>query len=172
MNKLGRHLASAEDYDRAIRLTMESRPELYIERAQVLTAAGTNHFAEAVRGIDGGIAKLGPLVTLQLYAIDLELRQGRFNQALARLERIAAQSPRKETWLARRGEILKQAGRPGEANEAFRAALSALDKLPPSRRNVPAMQELEKRVKAELEGLASNVSAKPNAPLDRHVPKL
>ncbi|HXG48587.1 MAG TPA: tetratricopeptide repeat protein [Methylomirabilota bacterium] len=151
--KIEDRLAAAMDYTRAIQFAVEPRPELFIERAQVLMAAGTNHFAEALRGLDEGIARLGPLVTLQLYAIDLEIKLGRFDEALRRLDHVAAQSPRKETWLARRGEILTQAGRPEEARAAFQAALSALDKLPQSRRNVPAMMELEKRIKAELQTL-------------------
>jgi len=67
------------------------------------------------------------------------------------LDSVAAQSPRKETWLERRAEILLQAGRPKEATEAYQAALKALDSLPPSRRQVPAMIELEKRVRAALQ---------------------
>ena len=101
--------------------------------------------------MDDGIERLGPLVTIQLHAIDLELKRKQFDAALARLEKIAAQSPRKETWLARRGEILLQAGRREEARAAYEQALKALDTLPPGRRNVPAMNELERRIKAALE---------------------
>ena len=56
-----------------------------------------------------------------------------------------------DRWLARRGEILLQAGRREEARAAYEQALKALDSLPPGRRNVPAMNELEKRIKASLE---------------------
>ena len=96
---------------------------------------------------------MGPLVTLQLHAIDLEVKMGKVDQGLKRLEGIAAQSPRKETWLARRGEILKNAGRNKEAAEAFKASLKAIDRLPPSRGRVPAMRELRKRVNAALSEL-------------------
>ena len=64
---------------------------------------------------------------------------------------MAAKSPRKETWLARKGEILLQADRTNEARTAFKAALDAMDTLPPGRRNVPAMIDLEKHLRAELE---------------------
>jgi len=161
LNKLEQRLDSAKDYMEAIRFCTEPRPELFIERAQVLAAAGTNHFKEALQGLDQGMEKLGPLVTLQLYAIDLEIKQSRFDAALTRLDKIAAQSPRKETWLARRGEILKQAGRLAQARQTFRDALAAMDKLPPSRRNVPAMLELEKRIKAELTGQTPDRPTKP-----------
>ena len=148
--KLTQHVAAAADFTRAIAFSPELWPDLFIERAQTLAAAGDNYFPAALEGIDEGIKKLGPLVTLQLYAIDLETKQKRYDGALARLDKIAKQSPRQETWLARRGEILQQAGRPGEAREAFKSALAAIAQLPPARRNVPAMLELEKRLQEQL----------------------
>ena len=149
--KLEKPLDAARDFTTAIRYAPAGRPELYIERAQALTGAGDRHYAEALRGLDEGIERLGPLVTIQLHAIDLELKRKQFDAALARLEKISAQSPRKETWLARRGEILLQAGRREEARAAYEQALKALDTLPPGRRNVPAMNELERRIRAALE---------------------
>lgn len=149
--KLGQAREAARDYTTAIENSTSGRPELYIERAQALASGGEKQHAEALRGLDEGIQKLGPLVTLQLHAIDLELKQKQFDAALARLEKISAQSPRKETWLARRGEILQQAARPDEARAAYQQALKAIDTLPPARRNVPAMKELEKRIRTALD---------------------
>ena len=57
------------------------------------------------------IAALGEPVTLQLFAVDLEVQRERWDAALERIDRIAARSARQETWLLRRGEILEQAGR-------------------------------------------------------------
>jgi tetratricopeptide (TPR) repeat protein len=160
--KLENRLAAVADYTQALVGSTEPRPDLYIERAQALTAEGEAYLERAVQGLDEGIKKLGPLVTLQLYAIDVELKRKNFDGALGRLERVAAQSPRKETWLARRGEILQLAGRPADAVEAFKAALRAMETLPPARRNVPAMAELEKRVRAAMEtaSAATGTSAK------------
>jgi predicted Zn-dependent protease len=149
--KLEKPLDAARDFTTAIGFAPTGRPELYIERAQALASAGDKHYAEALRGLDEGIERLGPLVTIQLHAIDLELRRKQFDAALGRLEKIAVQSPRKETWLARRGEILQQAGRPDEARAAYEEALKALNTLPSARRNVPAMAELERRIKAAIE---------------------
>ena len=151
--KLEKPVEAARDYTSAIRYAPAGRPELYIERAQALASAGEKHQRDALRGLDEGIEKLGPLVTLQLHAIDLELKAKKFDAALARLETISAQSPRKETWLARRGEILQLAGRKKEAQAAYEQALAALDSLPPARRNVPAMAELKRRIMAALEAV-------------------
>ena len=89
------------------------------------------------------------MVTLQLAAIDIEVGQKRYDAALDRIEAAAASSPRKETWLLRKGEILRDAGRPAEARAAFQNALQAIETLPPARRNVPAMAALEKRIREQ-----------------------
>jgi tetratricopeptide (TPR) repeat protein len=149
--KLSRYGEAARDYNQAIEHAARPQPEVFLERSQALIAAGDAHLEEALRGLEEGMRKLGPLVTLQLFAIDVELKQKRVDAALARLDRVASQSPRKETWLARRGEILQQAGRAKEAIEAYQAALRAIAALPPARRQVPAMAELEKRVRQSLE---------------------
>jgi tetratricopeptide (TPR) repeat protein len=151
--KLNHHRAAAEDYTRAIELAPQSQPDLYIERAQTLAAGGPAYANEAVQSLDDGIKKLGPLVTLQRAALDLELGQKRFDSALSRVETLIAASPRKETWLARKGEILRDANRPAEARAAFQAALKAIDSLPPARRNVPATSELEKRIREQSAAL-------------------
>jgi tetratricopeptide (TPR) repeat protein len=131
-----------EDYRRVLANARE--PEIYLERARVCAAAG--RLAEAVRSLDEG----GATVSLQLAALDYELEQKLYKDALRRLERLTTAAPRRETWLARRGAILLQARRPREARDAFREALDALETLPPPRRYVRANQELEKQIRAGL----------------------
>lgn len=143
--KIGARLDAANDFTGALTLTPE--PELYLERAQVL-AGDERHVQEALRGLDEGIKQLGPVVTLELAAIDLELRRNNYDAALTRLDVITAQSERKETWLVRRGEILKAAGRHEEARKAFSAALVAIESLPPERRQSRAMTALQLRARS------------------------
>lgn len=153
LTSLDLHLAAAEDFAAAIRLSPEPGPELFIERAQTLAALGADYHVKALEGLDEGVKKIGPLVTLQLLAVDLVLKQKQYDNAIARIDKIAARSPRKETWFARRGEILEQAGRPQDARAAYRSALAALNTLPPVRRNVPAMAQLEKRIRSQLDAI-------------------
>jgi tetratricopeptide (TPR) repeat protein len=157
--KMGQRLDGVKDYTRAIDVAADPQPELYLERAQALNEEGPAHYAVAVKGLEDGMKKMGPLVTLQLYAIDLEVKEKKYDAALARLAKASAASPRKETWLARKGEILQTAGRPNEACDAFRSALKAISQLPDTRRNVPAMQELEKRLNAVLEAISKEQKA-------------
>lgn len=151
---LGQPLYAADDYSHAIFQTPEGAPDLYIERAHSLASNGPDQIDAALRGLDDGIKRMGPLVTLQLTAIDLELRRQNYDNALARVDTVMARSPRKETWLARKGEIFLQAGRPDDAKQAYTEALSALGTLPPARRNVPAVADLEARIRQELKQFA------------------
>lgn len=147
--KIGARLEAADDFTRALALAATPEPELYLERAQVLAGA-PEHIQEALRGLDEGIKRLGPLVTLQLLAIDLELRRNNYDAALTRLDLITAQSERKEMWLVRRGEILKAAGRDKEARESFNAALAAIESLPAARRQSRTIVALQLRARSAL----------------------
>jgi len=145
--KMGDRVEAAQDFTQALTSTPE--PELYLERAQVL-AEDERHIEEALRGLDEGIHRLAPLVTLQLLAIDLESRRKNYDAALSRLDLIAAQSERKEMWLVRRAEILRNAGRIYEARATFKAALVAIEALPPDRRQNRAVTALQLRARSGL----------------------
>ncbi len=149
--RLGERAAAVEDYTRALAKTSEPRPETYIERAQALAAQGPDRLDEALRGLDEGMRKLGPAVSLQLLAIDFEVSARRYEAALGRVDRATAAAERKDSWLARRGDILKLAGRTKEARSAFTAALAEIESLNPYRRKAKATMELESRLRAELE---------------------
>lgn len=147
-SKLQQPQPAAAAYQRAFALLSRLTPDHYIERMNAQLAAG--QLDEALRGLEEGIARLGSLVTLQLPAIELEIKQRRWDAALTRLAKVAAQSPRQESYLWRRGEILQQAGRPEEAHAAFLAAQQALEQLPIRQRQTKAMQELARRLQLAL----------------------
>lgn len=159
--RLGQPLYAAEDLSRAIAVTPEGAPDLYIERARTLAEAGSDQLEAALQGLDEGMKRMGSLVTLQLTAIDMELRRKNPDGALARIDVVMERSPRKESWLARKGEILLQAGRPEEAKKSYEAALAALNTLPPVRRNVPAVRDLENRIRLEIDHLSGAASKPP-----------
>jgi tetratricopeptide (TPR) repeat protein len=152
--RLGFAPEAAADFTRA--LDRRPEPDLYIERAHAILGSGTSHIGTALRGLDEGIARLGPIVTLELEAIDLELRLKRYDAALSRLDRVSAQAARKESWLARRGAILEQAGRIDEARRTYRAALTAAMNLPESIRRARASSALIERLRADLTRLGLN----------------
>jgi predicted Zn-dependent protease len=152
--RLGRHLEAADRYTFAIDHEPVSNPEHYLGRARALRAAGDEYRERALRGLDAGIDRLGPVVALAMSAIEIEVALGRFDSALARGDRLVARSPRQETWLARRGEILEVAQRPEEAHGSYLRVLTEIEKLPALRRRTPAMTQLRSRARAGLARLA------------------
>ena len=150
LRKLGQPLDAAADYAHALSLAPNPTPVLFIEQAEALAKAGEAYVGAAVRSLDEGIEKLGPLVLLESRAIDLEVRRQRYDAALVRIDQVLAELSRKEKWLARRGEILEKAGRFEEARATYEDALKAIESLPSRLRWVPASQELETHLRALL----------------------
>jgi predicted Zn-dependent protease len=153
--ELGQPLAAAEDYTLALASLPEEspKPEYYLERARALIDAGPEHLDRAIAGLDEGLKKLGEPVTLQLYAIELEIEAGRYDSALRRVDRIARQSVRQGPWLMRKGSILEAAGRPVKALEMYRLALKEVEALPESRKQSRAVERLEAEARAGVERL-------------------
>lgn len=153
---LGFHRSAAVDYAHAIAVTGGSgagAPELYLERARSLAGEGAAGREEALRALDEGLGKLGPIPGLQLYAIDLELAHGRPDAALARIDDAAAQSPRPESWWARRADILERTGRPGEALVDYERALAELVSRSAERHRTAASAQLEDQVRSAVDRL-------------------
>lgn len=161
--KLGNHADAVDDFTRAINNFAAPDLDCFLQRADSLIALGQSRVALA--GLEEGMQKFGPVISFQLRAIELEIALKNYPSALSRLDSIIVQSPRKETWLARRGEILEQAGRRAEAEKTYLDALNALEGLPASRRAAPAMNALETQIRGSLTGLqnfstAQNSNAK------------
>jgi tetratricopeptide (TPR) repeat protein len=140
--------AAMTDFNAALSLIATPSPELFLERAALLAPA------DAIRSLDEGVERLGPAITLQLRALALEESLGRIDAAVARLNRIADQSERKEAWLKCRGDLLARAGRMREARVAYTAALAAVAALPTWLRESPDAA----RLAAELTELTATRS--------------
>jgi tetratricopeptide (TPR) repeat protein len=156
--KLGRRSAALADYQRALDRLAAPAPEDYLEWAQLLVADA--QLEPALRALEQGIKKLGPLVKLQAYALEVELSRKNHTGALARLDSLIANASRKEGWLAKRGDVLSAANRPAEARQSYEASLEAINKLPSVLREGPAMQKLQAQVVLSLAQI-KQPSAKP-----------
>jgi len=151
--RLGQPLDAAADLGRAIQLLDHPRPEHYLERARLLRSVGGAHIGQAVQTLDDGIRTLGPIVTLELAAIEIETSTGRFDGALARIDKLLSASPRRERWLLRRGLVLEHARRFRAARGACVGAQDAIAALPARLRDTPAVRELRDQIRAALERL-------------------
>jgi tetratricopeptide (TPR) repeat protein len=145
--------ASVVDYTQAIDYLARvgaPNPDYYLERAYASASRGLDHVHDALQGLDEGTTVLGTLAAFELYAIELELRLGHTDAALERLDALGAESARRESLLARLGEILELAGRAHAARAAYEQAVSAINTLSPRHRRTRGILELEARLHAAL----------------------
>lgn len=148
--RLAEYVSAAKDYTEIVRRVEKPEPDVFLERAAALVAAGDVHFAPALAGLEEGMTKLGNIVTLDLAALDLELKMKRFEQALCRIDRVLKTSKRRDSWLARRGDVQVLCGRTEEARGSYNEALEAIAALPAHHQATAATAELKKRVTTAL----------------------
>jgi predicted Zn-dependent protease len=156
LGALGKHDAGALDYAEGIRRAPHPRPEHYLRRARFLAAAPNPDRSRVLVAVDEGIERLGPVISLIEYAITLELELKNYDGALARIARAMEHSPRRETWLVRQGDVLLKSGRTTEAVVAYRAALAAIEDLPPRYRETVPVEKLERDARTSLSQISSH----------------
>ena len=127
---------------RALALEPRPLPGDVLTAAAWLAGRGSPGNAEAAIGVlDEGLAKLGVLTGLHDKAIELELKLGRTDAALRRLDALAARFRPSVDLSLRRAGILENAGRYPEAAAACDSALALLDILPDKRKQGTAYRE-------------------------------
>jgi predicted negative regulator of RcsB-dependent stress response len=150
LRQLGRWPAAAAELTLAVASSARPCPEDYLELADTIAAQGEPLVAAAIASLDTGLMRLGPVASLTLAAVEIEVHSRRFDAALARLAAAPASMANTPKWLARRGEILRLAGRDLEAEAAFTAAAARIEELPAHRRTTPAIKLLEQQLRTEL----------------------
>jgi tetratricopeptide (TPR) repeat protein len=142
---LERWLEASDTYTRLVELAPNAGPDVQLERiAAVETAGGVE---SALKAAEAALATLGPAPALEEKALELELRSGQVDAALARLDRMNSGPAQRDILLLRRAEILEEAGRSEEARAAYAQTLVALDSRTPSRRSTPAAKQLESQAR-------------------------
>jgi tetratricopeptide (TPR) repeat protein len=144
---VGRPADAVGAYARAIAASRQPAPDHYVARARARIAADAAQVEIAVRELDAGISRLGPVPALVHEAIALERAGGRHTTALARIEREIARAREPVWWQERRAEVLCEAGREQAARRSFGEALRAAQAAPDRRRRTPSWRSLESRLR-------------------------
>lgn len=132
--------AAAADFAAAVDHSPAPEPRLFADWAATLAEAGDQ--AEALAVLNRGLARLGPVATLEMKALDLEESLHHFEAALQRLTTLLAHPGRKESLLLRQATILLAAGRQDEARAAVALARQEFSAVPEARRLTAAGQQL------------------------------
>lgn len=152
---LGEPGTGAAHYAEGIARARSPRPEHFLRRARFLAGQPNVATADVIAALDEGIARLGPVIALVEYAIELEVARQNYPAALARVSAVLLRAPRREAWLVRQGDILILAGRSREAAGSYRSALAAIEELPERYRTSPTMEKLARDARATLDRLAT-----------------
>ncbi len=80
----------------------------------------------------------------------METGRGQYDAALTRFTSLPEVLAGRPDWLARRGDVLRAAGRNHEASTAYADALAAIEALSAKRRTVKATVALEARLRRLL----------------------
>lgn len=144
-------LAAAVSYVTALSRSSAPEASQYLEAAEAYVTGGSTHFGRALKVLDEGIRRFGTITSLQQAAIDIERKAGRFDAALSRLETLIAQGDARERRLFQKGEILFDAKRLADAEEAYSQAGSLLRAMPPAEQKSHA--QLTKEIDARLGAL-------------------
>ena len=133
--KLGRPTEAAADFQRAVELATVPQPDLISELATCHAQAGK--IKEACESIDAGLKVAGDVPSLLLCALEIETKAGAWDAALGRIAALQKSAPCEEPWMARRAELLTQAGRADDARAAWAALRDHLLSLPNLVRGTP-----------------------------------
>ncbi len=142
---LGQHLEGAADLTAALEHLPdgeEPEPQLYVDRAQALMAAPGKHHADALRGLEEGLERLGRTIPLEMEALKIEESLGNIDAVLARLQRVGESSKHPERWQVRQAEVLARAGRSKEARSKYEEVLAFIEATPAQMRLTSGMAML------------------------------
>lgn len=125
--ELDRPLDASRDFERAIELSARPTPDQYLQWARALEDPRAGGIDDALRALDLGLTAVGQSPALVEEAIRLECMRGAWEDALARIDRHPAAWGSNAALRARRGDVLRAAGREIEAQAEYSAALAELE---------------------------------------------
>lgn len=163
--RLGATEAALADFREAFRRSATPEADHVQEFINALVAKGLRD--EASQTLAEAIAKLGPVPSLLLKALELDLAAGCFDEALSHIDTLQQSAARPEPWMERRAAVLEQAGRSDEARSAWQTLLAHIAGLPAIERGSYGMRLLAEKAQRALGIIAAPapVSAPPATPL-------
>lgn len=142
---------ASTDYQYVIENYEKPRPSHYLAMSRCTIQADSANWKQSIQWLEKGKDKLGDIITLEQQALKIEMSQQEYQAAIARVDEILADLPRKEKWLYQKGLILKEAGKNDEAVFVFKNALDQIDQLKQRFQETMMIQELKKNIIAELD---------------------
>ncbi len=147
---------AARDLESSLAATSEPAASAYVELAGLHVADGSDDLA--MRVLESAAQRLGPLVVLIDPAIDIEVRRGRFAEALSWTDRWEPRMLASPAGRAARAELLVGLGRAKEAEAEAHLGLEVIAALPRARRSSLAIVAVEARLQATMTAARESVA--------------
>lgn len=141
---------AASDYALVLDLSTTYRPEIFVNAANAELLAHPANIERAISYLESGIDKMGFLITLYTYVIELASKNNRIDYALIKLDEVISQIPRKETWYYQKAELLEIKGDHHKAIDSYNLVLKSIYALPVAHRLSAQVTELEKTTEQKL----------------------
>lgn len=146
--QLGNSELAAVTYEKAIVLKGDkAKVQDYISWANA--TAETNPQL-ALQCLEQGMQKFGPLITLQELALQFEIKNALYENAIQRIDKIMQPLQRKETWLVRKAEVFELSQQPQAAKATYHEAQKAIQQLKPRLQNTDVVKALSKKIEESL----------------------
>lgn len=156
----GEYDAALQDYRRLMSIDNQLAPGYYLSMARILAAMPAYGPEAALLAIDERIVEIGPVSSLQRYAISLEVEQGDYPAAIERLSTLDPKLRATPGWQVEMAELQLLAGRFDDALMYITLAREQLQVL----KKTTAHQQLT----AELEELTLNLEQQRRSDQETH----
>jgi tetratricopeptide (TPR) repeat protein len=147
---LKKYQQAADAMQTAIPLFPTPEPDYFHFQAKALQNLGPVALPKALLCVEQGLKSIGACVSLELLAVDLETDLGMWQQAIARIDRLATSARRKESWLMHKADVYWRCGKRRQAKREYQAALNAIQLLRPRTQNTPAVKKMQKLAQLQL----------------------
>lgn len=137
-------------YKKALDRSPVRPPDFYLEWAEAVYAGRAVYLAGAIEILEQGIEDVGPMVSLVQRAVEYDLLAGDEKLALRHLELLPAGIRNTPKWLTTKADLLNNTDDRKSAQQTYQLALDAIERLPRSRRESPAMLELSNYLTVQI----------------------
>ncbi len=151
--KLNDFAAAEVAYDNAIENSRVKSPELYIERAEVLSKVGDVPTERIEQGLTAGIYELGNIVSLIDALIEVNYKGQNYDRALYWMDKQPGVYRDSPAWFAQRASIFEAKGDWDAAEQMYVTLLSSIERLPLHRKNTYAIKKLQQEATLKLNRL-------------------
>lgn len=143
---VGKLDAAARDFEYVLEKGDNTRPQDYVQLAELLDKLNPKDPTEAISILNQGIEKLGDIISLQIKVYDLEKERRNFKSAHAMLDKMMEPLSRKERLMVEKADLYLLEGNPVEAAQYLVHAENAIAQLPTRLKNIKATTDLKQRI--------------------------